>query len=119
MPLRFYVYLLSLPPPPPPPHLSREWYSYHFPELVKLVPDNYMYARTVKLIGSRKEFTEDKLEKLEAIVMDSTKVEAIYEAAKVSMGKRHIGSRGYGFLPVAPLSSKMCVCVCVWGGGGG
>ena len=78
-----------------------------------------MYARTVKLIGSRKEFTEDKLEKLEAIVMDSTKVEAIYEAAKVSMGKRHIGSRGYGFLPVAPLSSKMCVCVCVWGGVGG
>eukprot|EP00731_Ephydatia_muelleri_P020406 Em0013g133a len=64
----------------------REWYSYHFPELVKLVPDNYMYARTARLIGSRKEFTEDKLEKLEAIVMDSTKVEAIYEAAKVSMG---------------------------------
>ena len=67
--------------------LCREWYSYHFPELVKLVPDNYMYARTAKLIGSRKEFTEDKLEKLEAIVMDSTKVEAIYEAAKVSMGE--------------------------------
>ena len=46
-----------------------------------------MYARTARLIGSRKEFTEDKLEKLEAIVMDSTKVEAIYEAAKVSMGE--------------------------------
>ena len=65
----------------------REWYSYHFPELVKLVPDNYMYARTAKLIGSRKEFTEDKLEKLEEIVMDSTKAEAIFEAAKVSMGE--------------------------------
>ena len=25
--------------------LSREWYSYHFPELVKIVPDNYLYAK--------------------------------------------------------------------------
>ena len=40
----------------------------------------------VKFIGSRKDLTEDKLEKLEEIVMDSTKVEAIYEAAKMSMG---------------------------------
>ena len=23
----------------------REWYSWHFPELVKLVPDNYKYAQ--------------------------------------------------------------------------
>ena len=46
-----------------------------------------MYARTAKLIGSRKDFTEDKLEKLEEIVMDSTKAEAIYEASRVSMGE--------------------------------
>lgn len=30
--------------------------------------------------------TEDKLEDLEEIVMDSTKVQAIFEAAKMSMG---------------------------------
>ncbi len=23
----------------------REWYSWHFPELVKIVPDNYQYAK--------------------------------------------------------------------------
>ena len=23
----------------------REWYSYHFPELVKIIPDNYLYAK--------------------------------------------------------------------------
>lgn len=40
----------------------------------------------VKFIGSRKNLTEDKLEELEELVMDSTKVQAIYEAAKMSMG---------------------------------
>ena len=28
----------------------REWYSWHFPELVKLVNDNYTYCRLVQLI---------------------------------------------------------------------
>merc|ERR1712156_625645 len=28
----------------------REWYSYHFPELVKIVPDNYTFAKCVKVI---------------------------------------------------------------------
>ena len=41
----------------------------------------------MKFIGSRKDLTQDKLEALEAIVMDSTKAEAIYESAKMSMGK--------------------------------
>ena len=40
----------------------------------------------VRFIGSRKNLTEDKLDPLEEIVMDSTKVEAIFEAARVSMG---------------------------------
>ena len=69
----------------------REWYGYHFPELVKIVNDNYMYARVVKLIGSRKEFSEDKLPELEEMVMDESKAKAIYDATKVSMGMwRHV-----------------------------
>jgi len=32
----------------------REWYSYHFPELVKIVNDNYMFAKCVKLLKNRK-----------------------------------------------------------------
>jgi len=64
----------------------REWYSYHFPELVKVVPDNYMYARVARFIGNRKELTEEKFDELEEIVMDSTKTQAIFEAARVSMG---------------------------------
>ncbi|KAL3863828.1 hypothetical protein ACJMK2_005557 [Sinanodonta woodiana] len=64
----------------------REWYSYHFPELVKIVPDNYTYARVTQYIKNRKELTEDKLEGLEEIVMDSAKAKAISDAAKSSMG---------------------------------
>jgi RNA processing factor Prp31 len=64
----------------------REWYSYHFPELIKIVADNYLYARTVQCIQSRKDLTGDKLEKLEEILMDSAKVAAVQEAARTSMG---------------------------------
>jgi nucleolar protein 56 len=64
----------------------REWYSYHFPELVKIVPDNHMFARCAHYIKDRKSLTQDKLEELEAIVMDSGKAQAIIDASKMSMG---------------------------------
>lgn len=64
----------------------REWYSYHFPELVKIVNDNYLYAKTAQFLKSRKDFTEDKLEALEEIVMDEGKARAIYDASRASMG---------------------------------
>lgn len=31
----------------------REWYGWHFPELAKIVQDNILYAKTVKLMGYR------------------------------------------------------------------
>lgn len=64
----------------------REWYSYHFPELVKIIPENYLFAKTAKFIKDRKSLTDDKLEELEEIVMDSSKAKAIIDAAKMSMG---------------------------------
>lgn len=64
----------------------REWYSYHFPELVKIVPENYMYAKVAQLIKNRKELTDEKLEALEEVVMDSAKAQAIIDASKSSMG---------------------------------
>lgn len=66
--------------------IYREWYSYHFPELVKIVNDNYLYAKTAKFIGNRKEFTEEKIDELEEVVMDSGKARAIYDASRSSMG---------------------------------
>jgi nucleolar protein 56 len=31
----------------------REWYSYHFPELIRLVSDNYTFAKCAEFIGNR------------------------------------------------------------------
>ena len=63
-----------------------EWYSYHFPELVKLVTDNYTYARVAQYIGNRKLLTEERLDGLEKILLDSEKTRAIYDASRSSMG---------------------------------
>ncbi|CAJ0967734.1 unnamed protein product [Ranitomeya imitator] len=57
-----------------------------FPELIKIVSDNYTYCRTAKFIGNRKELSEEKLEAMEEIVMDSAKAQAVLEASRSSMG---------------------------------
>ena len=64
----------------------REWYSYHFPELIKIVPENALYAKVVKLIKNRKEIKQDMLDQLEAILMDSARAQAVIDASKMSMG---------------------------------
>merc|ERR1711976_1000631 len=64
----------------------REWYSYHFPEMVKIVNDNYLYAQLAKFIGDRKTLTQEKVEGMEEILMDSAKAQAVYDASKASMG---------------------------------
>ncbi|CAG5124236.1 unnamed protein product, partial [Candidula unifasciata] len=63
-----------------------EWYSYHFPELVKIVNDNYMFAKLTGLIGDRTKLTPEMESQIEEVVMDSAKARAIMEAAKSSMG---------------------------------
>ena len=37
----------------------REWYSYHFPELVKIVNDNTLFAKLVRLIKRRTNINEE------------------------------------------------------------
>ncbi|NXA43709.1 NOP56 protein, partial [Eudromia elegans] len=64
----------------------REWYGYHFPELIKIVGDNATYCRLAKFIGNRKALAEESLAGLEEIVMDSAKAQAILEASRSSMG---------------------------------
>lgn len=64
----------------------REWYGYHFPELIRIVTDNSMYCRMAQLIGNRKELSEESLPALEEIVMDSAKAQAILDASRSSMG---------------------------------
>lgn len=39
----------------------REWYSWHFPELVKIVNDNYQYSQLALLIKDKSSLTEEKV----------------------------------------------------------
>ncbi|KAN0074647.1 hypothetical protein V8E55_011696 [Tylopilus felleus] len=65
----------------------REWYGYHFPELIKLVPDNYQYARIAQFIGDKDTLAEDKLPELTTMLDDdATLAQNILDAARGSMG---------------------------------
>ncbi|KAL9247512.1 hypothetical protein vseg_020938 [Gypsophila vaccaria] len=65
----------------------REWYSWHFPELVKIVNDNYLYSKLAKYIENKAELSEENLPALTEIVGDEDKAKEIVEAAKASMGQ--------------------------------
>lgn len=66
----------------------REWYGWHFPELVKIVSENAKYAKCAQFIGDKKTLSEDSLHELAALVDDDESVaRAIIEAARVSMGQ--------------------------------
>ncbi|XP_010250780.1 PREDICTED: nucleolar protein 56-like [Nelumbo nucifera] len=65
----------------------REWYSWHFPELVKIVNDNYLYAKVAKFVEDKSELSEDKIPGLAEILGDEDKAKEIVEAAKASMGQ--------------------------------
>ncbi len=44
-----------------PPLVPRsEWYSYHFPELVRIVNDNLLFAKLVSFIKKRTSLSEEK-----------------------------------------------------------
>lgn len=45
-----------------------------------------MFAKVTQVIKDRKTLTQDSLESLEEIVMDSAKAQAIIDASKSSMG---------------------------------
>jgi len=64
----------------------REWYSYHFPELFKIVPDQYLYCRCAKFFRDRKDLNEERLPELSEILMDEAKAQEVLEASRSSMG---------------------------------
>jgi nucleolar protein 56 len=61
----------------------REWYGIHFPEFDKLLDKHETYARLVKDLGNKDDFTSEKLQK-EGI--PSLKARQIVKAAENSMG---------------------------------
>jgi RNA processing factor Prp31 len=51
----------------------REWFSWSFPELSRIVTDNHIYAKVVSLIGTREYVVDENKEELQAIILDEEK----------------------------------------------
>ena len=64
----------------------KEWYSWHFPELPKLVSDNHIFVQLVQLVGDRAT-TEATPEELEELIGDGEISEKVAEGIKNSMGQ--------------------------------
>lgn len=65
----------------------REWYSWHFPELVRVVNDNYLYAKVAQLVKDKSTLTEESIDALVEVLGDEEKARAVIDAAKASMGQ--------------------------------
>jgi len=65
---------------------TKEWYSWHFPELKMIVTDNILYARAVKFIVDKNTLSEDSLEGLTEITESEEISQQVIDAAKISMG---------------------------------
>lgn len=63
----------------------REWYSWHFPELVQVIKDNTHYCKCAKLIKHKGTLNESKLPVLAEVVGAETAAQ-ILQAARQSMG---------------------------------
>lgn len=66
----------------------REWYSFHFPELFKIVNDNYKFAKLAQLIGDRNLIEDpDAIEdQINAVLENEEQSASIVQAMKTSMG---------------------------------
>lgn len=66
----------------------REWYSFHFPELFKIVNENLKFAKLAQFIGDRNliEDPDSIEEQVTEIMEDEQKAKAIIQAMKTSMG---------------------------------
>ncbi|XP_043814635.1 probable nucleolar protein 5-1 isoform X2 [Manihot esculenta] len=68
----------------------REWYGWHFPELAKIVQDNILYAKVVKLMGSRDnaakfDFSEILPEEVETELKDASLISMGTEVSEVDL----------------------------------
>ena len=65
----------------------KEWFSWTFPELTRIVNDNIIFTKLVHMIERKENVTEDIHDEISAIVLDDEKATQIIEAAKTSMGQ--------------------------------
>lgn len=55
----------------------KEWYGWHFPELAKVVNDNYQYARIVILAKDKTSLTDESVPDLKEIVGEQELAEQV------------------------------------------
>ena len=60
----------------------REWYGWHFPEMTKVLGDNLLYARAIRLMGMRTSAASTDFSE----VLDEQQEADLKHAAQVSMG---------------------------------
>ncbi|KAL9096412.1 MAG: hypothetical protein Q9165_001409 [Trypethelium subeluteriae] len=66
----------------------REWYSWHFPELLKIVSDNLTYSKLALAIGDKNRLSDADIHDVAAIVNDDSDIAGnIIHAARNSMGR--------------------------------
>jgi len=66
----------------------REWYSWHFPELIKIVSENHKYAKVALFVKDKRTLSGDRLHDLAEVVEDDEEIaKSIVDAAKTSMGQ--------------------------------
>lgn len=67
----------------------REWYSWHFPELAKIITDGEKFLRVAALIGNKDQFedNEETRRKISKIVDDPSLENDIFSSILVSMGQ--------------------------------
>ena len=53
----------------------KEWFSWHFPELGKIITDNPIFCKVVNFIEKRENVTEDMKEQLTELVLDEEKAQ--------------------------------------------
>lgn len=64
----------------------KEWFSWHFPELTKIVNDNIIFTKLINVVEKRDNINDDMKEQITDIVLDDEKAQQIIDAAKISMG---------------------------------
>jgi nucleolar protein 56 len=62
----------------------REWYSIHFPELDRLVPEHQEYLKLILEVGAREKFTAQAIEA--AVGFPEKRIKKILKAAETSLG---------------------------------
>ena len=53
----------------------KEWFSWHFPELAKIVTDNHLYVKCVSHIEIRDNINDDMKDELTDILHDEDKAQ--------------------------------------------